>query len=676
MFIRKLSNATLLIFTLFSINFSLIGALSEKRVLKEHQIVNAYIKGSDKHRYHIELKKDQFAEIRLVQKGEDLMVSTFDTQGEKIQVFDLTSNYGEELATITSDIAGNYILEIQPFADIKVATNYSLEVRDISAKALTPSAKVDQYLARWDSASSPGLAIAVVKDGEIIHSNGFGLANLEYSIPISPSTVFDVASISKQFAAFSILLLAHEGQLSIDDTVREYLPELSDFGHEITIKHLLHHTSGLREQGVLRAMAGWRHDDITTQAQAFTLLTMQNDLNFAPGETFEYSNSGYFLLAQVVTKVSGQSFSAFTKSRIFEPLGMLSSAFPTDYQTVILNKAYSYRVSKDGFVKSILHSTMVGSTGLTTTVEDLAKWATNFEQPKVGSYNIIQQMKTPGVFNNGETTNYAFGQVLDNFRGAEAFGHGGTMAGFKTFLLRMPSQKLSVIVLANLPYLNPLNTAYEIAEFYLSALPQTTPKTKGISKKTLESYSGDYEILGGLSYTITQDNQQLYLQIMGAKKQLLTHLTDNEFSFGNEGRKLRFGSKNHTKVNKITLVEGIYGGQLIDGQRVVLPSFNSNMLELSEFTGRFYSQELDTTYEFIIENNQLKAQNLRSEVYLTPYDTDRFSGNTGFFLRANFIRNKDSEISGIEVSGTLINKLKFVKVSEVWGGGVRRLHAQ
>ena len=273
-------------------------------------------------------------------------------------------------------------------------------------------------------------------------------------------------------------------------------------------------------------MAGWRHDDITTQAQAFKLLTMQNDLNFEPGETFEYSNSGYFLLAQVVAKVSGQSFSAFTKSRIFEPLGMHSSAFPTDYQTVILNKAYSYRVSKEGFVKSILNSTMIGSTGLTTTVEDLAKWATNFEQPKVGSPNIIQQMKTPGVFNNGDTTNYAFGQVLDNFRGAEAFGHGGTMAGFKTFLLRIPSQKLSVIVLANLPYLNPLNTAYEIAEFYLSAFPQTTLETKGISKNTLESYSGDYEILGGLSYTVTQDNQQLYLQIMGAKKQLLTHCVE------------------------------------------------------------------------------------------------------------------------------------------------------
>lgn len=664
MFIRKLPNVILSIFLLFAFtfNFNLVAAPSEKWVLKEHQIVNAYIKGSDKHRYHIELKKDQFAEFRLVQKGEDLMVSTFDTQGEKIDVFDLTSDFGEELATITSDIAGHYILEIQPFTDVKVATNYSLEVKDISAKALFSSEKVAQYLAPWDSATSPGLAIAVVKDGEIIHSNGFGLANLEYSIPLSSSSVFDVASISKQFTAFSILLLAAEGQLSIDHSVREYLPELSDFGHTITIKHLLHHTSGLREQSVLREMAGWRHDDITTQTQAFKLLTMQNDLNFEPGETFEYSNSGYFLLAQVVAKVSGQSFSAFTKSRIFEPLGMHSSAFPTDYQTVIQNKAYSYRVSKDGFVKCILNSTMVGSTGLTTTVEDLAKWATNFEQPKVGSYNIIQQMKTPGVFNNGETTNYAFGQVLDNFRGAEAFGHGGTMAGFKTFLLRIPSQKLSVIVLANLPYLNPLNTAYKIADFYLSALPQTILEPKLLSKNTLESYIGDYEILGGLSYTITEDNQQLYLQIMGGKKQLLTHLTDNEFSFGNEGRKLRFGPEKSIKVDKITLVEGIYGGQFLEGQRVVLPSFNTNMLDLSEFTGRFYSQELDTTYELVLENNQLKAQNLRSDVYLTPYDTDTFSGNTGFFLRANFVRNKNSEITGLEVSGTQVNKLKFIRV--------------
>jgi len=653
MFIYNKTKLTLLIFTLFPIN--LVATESEKWILEEHEEVQSEIKDSDKHRYDIALTKDQFAEFRLVQKGGDLMITTFDTKGEKIDVFDLTSNYGEELATITPDVTGTYVLEIQSFTNAKVPAKYTLEVKSISGKALTPSEKVDQYLARWDSTTSPGLAIAVVKDGKIIHSNGFGLANLEYSIPITSNTVFDAASISKQFTAFSILLLESEGQLSIDDEVSQYLPELPKFGHKITLRHLLHHTSGLREAGVLRSLAGWRHDDITTESQSFKLLTMQNDLNFTPGETFEYSNSGYFLLAQVVKQVSGQSFAEFTQNRIFEPLGMDNSAFLTDYQTIIPNKAYSYRISTDGFIKSILNSTMVGSSGLRTTVEDLSKWAINFEQTKVGNFNIIQQMKTTGILNNGEITNYAFGQVIDPYRGTDTFGHGGTIAGFKTFLLRIPSQKLSVVVLANLPYLNPLNTAYEIADFYLSTLPQTSLATVEVPIDTLRSYTGDFEVLGGLSYTITKDDQQVNLQVMGGAQQPLTHLSNNEFRFGTEGRKLRLGS------DKIIMVEGIYGGLVLEGRRVLLPSFNTNILDLSEFTGRFYSQELDTTYEFVIEDNQLKAQNLRSEVYLNPYDTDTFSGNTGFFLRVNFVRNKDSEITGCEVSGTLIDRIKFTK---------------
>ncbi|MDP5190089.1 serine hydrolase [Rheinheimera baltica] len=176
--------------------------------------------------------------------------------------------------------------------------------------------KVDQYLARWASTTLPGLAVAVVKDGELVYSKGVGLANLEYGIPITPDTVFEVASISKQFTAFSILLLADEGKLSIDDEVTKYLPELSDLGHKITLRHLLHHTSGLRQQGVLLELAGWQSDDIATQAQALKLLSMQKDLNFTPGEMFEYSNSGYFLLAEIVSRVSGQSFAEFTQNRI------------------------------------------------------------------------------------------------------------------------------------------------------------------------------------------------------------------------------------------------------------------------------------------------------------------------------------------------------------------------
>jgi len=651
---------TLLTITSFTLN--LFAAQSEYPVLAEHETVSKQINGTEIHRYQISLTTDQFAVLRLDHMEADLMITTFNPEGEKLEVFDLTGSGSEELATITPDMTGNYMLEVQSFTNSKRAGNYLLEVKAISEKAQTHAEKVDQYLARWDSTTSPGLAVAVVKDGELLHSKSFGLANLEYGIPITSDTVFEVASISKQFTAFSILLLADEGKLSIDDEVTKYLPEMSDFGHRITLRHLLHHTSGLREQDVLRELAGWQSDEIATQAQAFKLLSMQQELNFSPGETFEYSNSGYFLLAQIVSRVSGQSFAEFTKNRIFKPLGMTSSAFPTDYHEVIKNKAYSYQLSAHGFAKSVLISNMIGSTGLTTTVEDLAKWAINFEQPKVGNLSVIQKMKTLNVFNNGESINYAFGQVVDKFKGEEVLGHGGTIAGYKTYLLRIPSQRLSVVVLANMDFLNPLNMAYDIADFYLPTTSQKPLRATLPPTETLLSYMGEFELLGGIIYSVGLDDQQLYLQIMGGAKQLLTHLADNEFSFGNKGRKLRFGSLDNKNVKQLTVVEGIYGGQTLVGKRVVIPSVNIDSVDLSEFTGRFYSQELDTTYELVLEHNQLKAQNLRSEVYLTPFDADTFSGTTGSFLRAEFVRDSSSEVSSLEVSGTLINKLKFVKV--------------
>ena len=627
------------------------------RTLNQSEMVTAVIQSQQAHRYNIKLSKNQFAEFRLVQLGADLQITTFDPLGNKIDIFDFTGNYGEEIATITSDIAGAYALEVEMFNTSDNSTEYSLELKRVSKKATTRHQKINQYMARWDSATSPGLAIAITKDSDLVYSDGFGQANLEHGVAITPKTAFSVASISKQFAAFSILLLAAEGKLSIDDEVRKHLPSFPDFGHKITLKHLLHHTSGLREQGVLRHMAGWLQEDVSTKGQAIKLIAAQQDLNFEPGEKFEYSNSGYITLAQVVSQVSGQTFPAFAKQRIFEPLGMSNSAFPDYYQQVFLNKADSYRLSNDGFAKEILHSNVVGSTGLITTAEDLAKWAINFEQLKVGEQNIVEQMKMHSIFNDGGSNNNAFGQVKDHYKGTATFGHGGTMAGFRSFLLRIPSEKLSVVVLANFPHVNPLNIAYELADFYLPEPAVEPENIKATSTQDWANFTGDFEILGGISYKITLQQQQLYLQVMGGAKQPLTYLQSNEFSFGNQGRKLRLSA------DKLFMVEGVYGGDHIVGTRVILPSSNTNKVDLTEFIGQFYSPELKTSFDLIIENENLIAKNLRSEVLLTPFEGDSFSGNTGYLLKAHFIRDHQSKVSGFEASGTLINRVKFIKVA-------------
>jgi CubicO group peptidase (beta-lactamase class C family) len=249
------------------------------------------------------------------------------------------------------------------------------------------NSRADKLFAAYDKPDSPGCALAVIKDGTVLHKRGFGRANLETDAPITPGTVFHVASVSKQFTAFAILLLAKDGKLSLDDDVRKHIPELADFGKTVTIRHLIHHTSGLRDQWRLLKMAGWRMEDVITERDILDLVFRQKELNFAPGAEYLYSNTGYTLLAVIVARVSKQSFREFTQERIFKPLAMTSTHFHDDHRQIVKNRAYSYRPARRGaeFELVPLQYANVGATSLFTTVEDLTKWDRNFYDAKVGA---------------------------------------------------------------------------------------------------------------------------------------------------------------------------------------------------------------------------------------------------------------------------------------------------
>ena len=280
-----------------------------------------------------------------------------------------------------------------------------------SAEAASITSRADKIFEKWDKPDSPGCAIAVIKDGRIVYKRGYGMANLDHDVPITPSTVFNIASVSKQFTAAAIALLAQQGKLLLDDEARKYIPELPDFGTPITIRHLIHHTSGLRSQTALLDLAGWRIGlDHVTEEDVLGLLFRQRELNFRPGEKYEYSNTNYILLAQIVTRVSGQTFREFTRAHIFEPLGMKNSFFRDDHDEIVKNQAYGYVPTEDDtFQLSMPTSYTVGSTGLLTTVEDLARWDRNFYDGRVGGSVFIEQLhlsmaKTPSVVSlSGET---------------------------------------------------------------------------------------------------------------------------------------------------------------------------------------------------------------------------------------------------------------------------------
>lgn len=371
----------------------------------------------------------------------------------------------------------------------------------------TLEAKVDQLFAEWDRSDSPGAAIAVVKDGEIIYKRGYGMANLEYDIPITPTTIFDIASVSKQFAAFAITTLSHDGKLSLDDDIRTYLPDVPDFGNTITIRHLLHHTSGLRDWVQSLVIAGDLMDDVISFKHILKMARHQKALNFKPGQEYLYSNTGYNLLAEIVERLTDNSFREWTDTHIFKPLGMTDSHFHDDYEMILRNRAYSYQsVENGGFKHAVNNTTALGSSSLYSTVEDLAKWILNFDDTRIGEQTVIEQMHQRGVLNNGEQIDYAFGLNIGEYRGLKTVGHSGSWRGFRSHLMRFPDQKFGVVILCNLDTFNPLRLAEKVADLYLADVlapvaaaepekasePAEDIKSELLPPEQLTEFEGDY----------------------------------------------------------------------------------------------------------------------------------------------------------------------------------------
>ena len=371
----------------------------------------------------------------------------------------------------------------------------------------TLEAKVDHLFAEWNRSDSPGAALAVTRDGEIIYKRGYGMANLEYDVPITTTTIFDIASVSKQFAGFAIATLSHNGKLSLDDDIRTYLPDVPDFGNTITIRHLLHHTSGLRDWVQSLVIAGDMMDDVISFKHILKMARHQKALNFNPGAEFLYSNTGYNLLAEIVERVTEDSFREWTDTHIFKPLTMTNSHFHDDYEMILKNRAYSYQTDENGgFKHAINNTTALGSSSLYSTVEDLAKWILNFDATQIGEQAVIEQMHQRGVLNNGEQIDYAFGLNIGGYRGLKTVGHSGSWRGFRSHLIRFPDQKFGVVILCNLDTFNPLSLAEKVANLYLTDVlapvevsepDKASESAEGIKSEPLSSeqlteFEGDY----------------------------------------------------------------------------------------------------------------------------------------------------------------------------------------
>ncbi|MGA2531572.1 MAG: serine hydrolase [Candidatus Aminicenantales bacterium] len=328
--------------------------------------------------------------------------------------------------------------------------------------------KVDKLFTSWDKTTSPGAALAVVRDGRIIYKRGYGMAKIEDGIVMTPDKIFDIGSVSKQFTATCVVMLVRDGKVSLDDNVRKYIPELPDYGMPITVRHLLHHTSGLRDYNDLLELAGFRGDsDCPNVDEALDVICRQKKLNYPPGQEYSYTNTGFFLLSQIVERVSGKSLNAFAQERIFKPLGMEHTIFQDDHTQIIKNRATGYEPTGQGFRLDMSNWDETGDGNIYTSVEDLYLWDQAFYTFKLGK-DVMDMLHTKGTLNDGKTIDYAFGLVVTEYKGLKVVEHGGSWAGFRAGIVRFPDEKFTVICLANLGTMDPSGLCFKVAEIYLA----------------------------------------------------------------------------------------------------------------------------------------------------------------------------------------------------------------
>jgi CubicO group peptidase (beta-lactamase class C family) len=522
--------------------------------------------------------------------------------------------------------------------------------------ALSPEAQVDQLFSAFTK-DSPGCAVGVMRDGKLVLAKGYGSANLEHGIPITPATVFDIGSTSKQFTAASIVLLAQQGKLALDDDVRKYIPELPDYGKPITIRHLLHHTSGLRDYTMLLVLSGFDVDAVTNSDDALRIITRQKALNFPPGGDHLYSNTGYFLLSVVVRRASGKSLREFAQDNIFGPLGMKSTHFHDSHSEIVPRRATGYAHGAGDFRIVVSGWEQTGDGSLQTTVEDLLHWDNNFYHHKVGGTALYDALLTTGSLDSGRKLNYALGLYIDERHGLKAIFHGGSWAGYNAELIRFPERRLSVACLCNLARAGAGDLASRVAAAYLDvtspaapAPPEKAIEEVPLTEAELAAYAGLYgSPSSGTFRQVTLTGGKLYVET---------------FTFG----KFRMAplARDHFRVLGVPFHhEMVFAGGGFelrrDGKRFEKLVRQQEPEALPEYAGVYDCDELEGRHTITVDGRGLSVRAGRTPLRtLQGVTKDTFVGGP---FRVRFGRDEAGRVTGYTLDANRVRGLKFVRAT-------------
>jgi CubicO group peptidase (beta-lactamase class C family) len=520
--------------------------------------------------------------------------------------------------------------------------------------------QVDALFKDWDPTSSPGCALGIIQDGSFLYKRGYGMANLDYDIPITSTTVFRIGSVSKQFAAMALVLAAEEGKLSLDDKVRKYISELPEYPTAPTIRHLLYHTSGIRDYVGLMDLAGKREEDYYSKQEAVEVIARQRNLNFTPGDEYLYSNSGYFLLSQIILRATGQTLRQWADERMFRPLGMENTHFHDDLRMVVPKRATGYRSTKDGgFEIDVSVVDMVGDGSIFTTVEDLLKWDQNFDDNQLGGHSVMEQMLTPGKLNGGEKQDYAFGLSVSRYRGLPTVGHGGSWVGYRAAMLRFPEQKFSVFCLCNRADAEPEELATKIADIYLADQlePVTVPKSVAIPDAVLQERVGTYWNDRAAEFgDVEEKDGQLTLPFGRRPYRLL--FEDHERFLAVRGS-TRVVGRFEKGVDGAIRMHLQYEGQRPFEYELVHP-VSPTPSELESYEGIYFCEDLDATYRLqLTEAGKLAVVGVEiDDPYLEPVFQDGFRWERGSVV---FERDSERKVSGFRLSIGQARNFRFVR---------------
>lgn len=522
--------------------------------------------------------------------------------------------------------------------------------------------KIDKIFERFDSTHTPGVSVAIIKEGSIIYKKAYGMASLELGVPNTTQTVFRLGSVSKQFTAACIGMLVQEGKLRLNDPITKFFPELSQevYG-SVEVRHMIHHMSGIRDSEALYPVMNIEYSQWYTHDMLLDMLARQKSLDFTPGERIEYSNSAYTLLALIVERVSEKSFHEFAEERIFDPLGMENTHIQTSYDTFIPNRAAGYEPSSKGYGNWMTNNQLVGHDAVYSSVEDMYHWVQAFFNKTLGK-GLMAMMTEPSKFNDGTTNNYACGIVVDHYKGLKTYAHSGWYVGYLAFLIIFPEQEFSVVCLSNVVEGSPARACLDIAEIYLeeeikTSLNELSKKRRVLDKALFDKLVGDYVGIdwGGSLPLVVEDEK---LKIKGAPWSFeVSPFGINEFINYDRRLKLRVVSGLDGEDDVMIDLLSSMGSQ---GRFKKTKKVSLGEEELQRYAGEYRSEEIEANAEITILEGKILIQVGRLSGKLTPFGKNDFDAGWGL---VKFERDDSGEVKSFGLSRYGFQNVLFERIN-------------